>query len=233
MTSVRDRAAADKAWMSTAERALLAVLCAAVAVILGRVVLGAPDDAAGLVPLVQTHLNDSGVTNPVTAVLLNFRGYDTLLEVGVLLVAVFGTRLVRDGAPPSHHGARSTSPVLVGLVRVIVPPMILIGGFLTWVGATEPGGAFQGGAVIGAAWVLLMLAGWRLPVRYRGWPLRSALIVGFAVFLSIAVATTIHGGLLEYPRAWAGPLILLIESALLVSISALLASLISGRPDEG
>lgn len=31
----------------------------------------------------------SGVGNPVTAVLLNFRAYDTLLEVAVLLAAVF------------------------------------------------------------------------------------------------------------------------------------------------
>ena len=35
-------------------------------------------------------METSGVRNPVTAVLLNFRGYDTLLEMGVLLVALLG-----------------------------------------------------------------------------------------------------------------------------------------------
>lgn len=233
MTSVHDRATSHKARaVSAAERALLGVLCAAIAVILGRVVLGTPADSAGLGTLVEAHLNESGVTNPVTAVLLNFRGYDTLLEVGVLLVAVLGVWLVRDQEPQGRHPpSDGTSPVLIGLVRVLVPPMIVIGGYLTWIGATEPGGAFQGGAVIGGAWVLLLCAGWRLPTRYRGWPQRGVLIAGFAVFLCVAVAVMIDGRLLEYPQPWAGGLILLIESVLLISLSAVLASLLTGKPD--
>ena len=37
---------------------------------------------------VAAHLAESGVTHPVTAVLLNYRGYDTLLEIAVLLLAL-------------------------------------------------------------------------------------------------------------------------------------------------
>ena len=37
---------------------------------------------------VAAHLAESGVSHPVTAVLLNYRGYDTLLEIAVLLLAL-------------------------------------------------------------------------------------------------------------------------------------------------
>ena len=39
--------------------------------------------------LVASNMAASGVENPVTAVLLNFRGYDTLLEIGVLLLVTY------------------------------------------------------------------------------------------------------------------------------------------------
>ncbi len=47
-------------------------------------------------------MDRSGVTHPVTAVLLNFRGYDTLLEVAVLLIALVGTWSLRLG--PAARG---------------------------------------------------------------------------------------------------------------------------------
>ena len=37
---------------------------------------------AGLEAVVEQYIDNSGVSNPVTAVLLNFRSYDTLLEIG-------------------------------------------------------------------------------------------------------------------------------------------------------
>ena len=46
----------------------------------------------------QAHgsLDQSGVSNPVTAVLLNYRGYDTLLEVAVLLLAIVAVWSLRS-----------------------------------------------------------------------------------------------------------------------------------------
>ena len=53
---------------------------------------------------VAAHMAESGVEHPVTAVLLNFRGYDTLLEVAVLLLALLGVLTV--------VGKRQARPVL-------------------------------------------------------------------------------------------------------------------------
>ena len=60
-----------------------AVTLLPVAVGLGYVVLSLPPYATGLSVEVAANLETSGVSNPVTAVLLNFRGYDTLLEMGL------------------------------------------------------------------------------------------------------------------------------------------------------
>jgi hypothetical protein len=47
-------------------------------------------DPERLAGQVLARIGESGVSNPVTAVLLNFRGYDTLLELAVLLAALLG-----------------------------------------------------------------------------------------------------------------------------------------------
>ena len=66
------------------------ILCAIAIGVLGLgliVVLMLTDNISSSLPaLVQDKLTHSGVQNPVTAVLLNFRSYDTLLEIGVLLI---------------------------------------------------------------------------------------------------------------------------------------------------
>ena len=52
-----------------------------------------PSEPSGLTGVVDSQMANSGVEHPVTAVLLNFRGYDTWLELGVLLLAVMGVLL--------------------------------------------------------------------------------------------------------------------------------------------
>ena len=68
-------------------RACFAVLVLLFAGAIGWAILSLPTEWNGLGDRVADRLDESGVRNPVTAVLLNFRGYDTLLEIGVLLLA--------------------------------------------------------------------------------------------------------------------------------------------------
>ncbi|WP_242476684.1 hydrogenase subunit MbhD domain-containing protein [Halochromatium glycolicum] len=187
------------------------------------------EPSSGLTQQVNTHLPESGVEHPVTAVLLNFRGYDTLLEIAVLLLALIG---VWSLATASNLGDTTPEPVLAALSRLLAPLMILVAAYLVWVGAHAPGGAFQAGSVLGAAGVLLRLSGWRLPAGAAGWPLRLVLALGVAVFAFIGIAVIGLGEpLLGYPTAWAKHAILVIELAATLSIGAILASLfIGGRP---
>ncbi len=222
----------DNAKQQTPFRLLLVVLLSALAVGLGYAVLSLPSSAPGLSEQVALKLETSGVSNPVTAVLLNFRAYDTVLELGVLLLALLGVWSL-GGIPERRES--SPGPVLDMLSRLLVPLLILVAGYLLWVGAHAPGGAFQAGSVLGAAGVLLLLAGWRLGARFAGLPLRISLVVGLGVFVVVAVVSILVGGrLLEYPPPFAAVLILLIEAAATLSIGITLAALFLGaRPETG
>jgi multisubunit Na+/H+ antiporter MnhB subunit len=193
---------------------------------LGYAVLSLPVQAPGLSDRVAEALKTSGVSNPVTAVLLNFRGYDTLLEMGVLLLALLG---VWSLAGSSRGRNTAAGPVLDTLVRLLVPVLILVAGYLLWVGSHAPGGAFQAGSVLGAAGVLLLLAGWRLGARFAGLALRIVLVAGLGMFIAVGLASIPVGGRwLEYPAALAGSLILIIEAAATLSIGVTLAALFLG-----
>lgn len=189
---------------------------------LAAALLDLPAAAVDLPGAVADHLGQSGVTHPVTAVLLNFRGYDTLLEVAVLLVALFGLLALSEGRP---RPSADTDPVLQTLARLAVPLMILVAGYLLWAGAHRPGGAFQAGAMLAAAAVLLHLAGllpaWAQPGRL----LRLGLAGGLLIFVAVAVWPLFNAALLTYPPAWAGALILLVEAGLTLSLGLILAGL--------
>ena len=175
-------------------------------------------------------LDRSGVSNPVTAVLLNYRAYDTLLELVVVLTAVLGVLVIGQ----ERRGYRRAGPVFCGLVRWLVPLLILAAGYLLWVGAHAPGGAFQAGATLAAAGVVLRLAGNDSAGLPGGYALRAALAVGIALFLLVGIGVMVDGGrFLQYPQAWSGALILLIESAATLSIAAaLILAYRGGRPDD-
>jgi len=195
----------------------------------GYAVLALPEAGAGLSAAVAGGLRSSGVENPVTAVLLNFRAYDTLLEIAVLGVAVVAIWSLAE-MPRRRAGAPGL--VLAFLVQVLVPFMMLLGAFLLWAGSHAPGGAFQAGAVLAAALVLLLLAGAPLPGTMAGWPLRALLMLGPVTFIAVGLAMIpLEGHFLEFPPAGAKHLILLIEAASAVSIAAILASAFrGGRP---
>jgi multisubunit Na+/H+ antiporter MnhB subunit len=185
--------------------------------------------------LVAENLAASGVTNPVTAVLINFRGWDTLLESVVLLAALVGLwSLTRDADWGKRVGLRQHARpdgVMATFGRLLPPFGVLLGVYMVWVGSARPGGAFQGGTVLAAVWLLVMMAGLAPAPRVTSSPLRTALIAGPAVFLGIGIVGALAGTFLGLPAAYAKPLILTIEAALTLSIAATLALLVRGTPE--
>ncbi len=215
-------------------RMLAVLLTAGVGIILSLAVLGLPRESGGLTGQVAVELDGSGVTQPVTAVLLTFRGYDTWLEVGVLLVAVVALLALRRASDLSAVALLPPAdPVLAWLTRLLLPLMVVIGGYLLWLGTHAPGGAFQAGAVLGAAAVLLRLAGYGSVAAVAGWPLRVILVAGCGMFLLVGGGTVVAGRhFLQYPVPWAGSLIILIEVIVTITIAAILAALFIGTPPE-
>ena len=119
------------------------------------------------------------VTNAVTAVNFDVRGFDTMGEEFMLLAAVTGTVVLLRGSrgeetsdePARVKGRdiprRTDAAVLVG--RVLAPLVFLYGLYAALHATTTPGGGFQGGVVMASSLLLVFLAqayaGWRRIVR--------------------------------------------------------------------
>jgi multisubunit Na+/H+ antiporter MnhB subunit len=207
-------------------------LCLLLAAGLGYAVSDLMRADAGLRPAVEPNLALSGVDNPVTAVLLNFRGWDTLIEAVVLLVGLIGVWALGENA---HWGGRPglrqhvrPKGVLATFGRFLPPLGLVIGVYLVWVGSSAPGGAFQAGTVLAAVWLLAMMAGLDEPPRVSNSALRWGLVLGPLVFLAAGILGLSAGAFLAYPQGWAKPLILAIEFALAASIAVTLALMVMG-----
>lgn len=201
-----------------------------------------PHHAEGLTAAVAARIADSGVEHPVTAVLLNFRAYDTLLEVVVVMAAMMTVWAVDRSLEPATTRAPIlpraglSGPIAGTYLRIVLPAMVLLSAYLVWIGAYSPGGAFQAGAVLAAAGVLAGLArGGHWPVTAATQPLlRGSLVLGVGVFTGVGIwAALAGGGVLQYPPEQAKPLIILIEATVTLSIAATLAALFLGHMPKG
>jgi multisubunit Na+/H+ antiporter MnhB subunit len=119
------------------------------------------------------------------------------------------------------------------LGRVLPPVGIVVGIYILWVGAVAPGGAFQGGAILAAMWILVMIAGLRSPPAIAGRRLRLAVAIGPLVFLLVGLTGfALPGGFLSYPDGFAKPLIIAVEVVLTLSIAVILGLLVAGPPER-
>ena len=179
--------------------------------------------------LITRHLDETGVSHPVTAVLLNYRAWDTLLELAVLLLALLGARQLG----PRPLDLAEPWPLLRAWARVLAPLLVLAAGYILWRGASAPGGAFQAGALLASGVVLLRLSCLVPRLRWSFTPLRLLVLGGLLVFIGVALMTVWLGeGWLTYPSGAAKLLIVLIESVATLSIAASLSLLVVGEGEE-
>ncbi|SCZ85431.1 MnhB domain-containing protein [Nitrosomonas mobilis] len=202
----------------------LLVICVTIGLVIAIISLPVRD--AGLTQVVSAHLTQSGVSHPVTAVLLNFRGYDTLLEMAVLLLALAGTWSLAPIDTRASTTSHSPGEMLDSLARLLTPVIVLVAGYLLWAGAHAPGGAFQAGALLAALGVMILLTGWRIPVELTHYFPRTLHICGVTAFLLVGASAWLRDtSFLTFPQHLAGELILLIETCAMLSIGLTLATL--------
>jgi multisubunit Na+/H+ antiporter MnhB subunit len=232
---LRETEAACTPRLGGAAQVIAAILAGTIAAVLAACVLALPDPAPTLAPHVADNMAAIGVGNPITAVLLVFRGMDTLLEAIVLLLALIGVwSLAPDrvwGGRPGPRYVADPVGILAYVARILPPIGVVVGIYIFWVGADQPGGKFQGAAVLAAMWLLAARAGLiDAPPISRTW-LRIALVAGPLVFVAIGLAgIATAGAFLAYPEGYAKPLILAIEWALMPSLALTLALLLAGAP---
>lgn len=99
----------------------------------------------------------TGAANLVTSVVLAYRGLDTLGEIAILFASaaaaglVLGRRQLR--APSGQSGF-----ILSSGASVLFPLLLLVGFYIILHGHLSPGGGFQGGVILAAAFFLPRMA---------------------------------------------------------------------------
>ncbi len=223
---------------SASTRWLAAALSAAVTAALSICVLALPEPAPTLAPEVLANIAVTEVGNPITAVLLAFRAMDTLLEAIVLLFALIGVwSLAPDrawGGRPGLLQQADPNGILAYVARVLPPIGIVAGIYIFWIGADHPGGKFQGATILAAMWLLVMMAGLAdAPPISRRW-LRWLLVAGPLAFIAVGVVGAVTAGaFLSYPQGYAKTLILVIEFALMPTLTLILGLMLLGAPRRG
>jgi len=110
-------------------------------------------------------------TNVVTAIVFDYRGFDTLGEEFILFAAVVGvTLLLRRHKDSEDHEEvlrrapedRARSDAIRVVALLAVPALFLLGLWLVAFGLVTPGGGFQGGVLLaGSIFVVFLAAGFR------------------------------------------------------------------------
>lgn len=111
------------------------------------------------------------VLNAVTAVIFDYRGFDTLGEQFILYTAVTGVVLLLRkekeqeegyGRPraiePGHGMSADVSESVVMVSSLYAGLLVVYGLYTVLTGHLSVGGGFQGGVIISSAWILICFA---------------------------------------------------------------------------
>jgi multicomponent Na+:H+ antiporter subunit B len=203
--------------------------------------LGAPGMVVGQAVLDRAPA-EVGAANIVTAVVLGYRGIDTMGELAILFAAATAIGLVLGRSHARKQGESSVPSggfILRAGNDMLFPLLLVVGLYIILHGHLTPGGGFQGGVVLAAAFVLPVLA------RPTDMPSHKAM----AWIEGLAGAAFILTGMaaLAYDRAFLAPLLGAGELGALVSagtlpilylavglkVGAELASLLLSLTEEG
>ena len=110
---------------------------------------------------------DIGAANIVTAIVVTYRGLDTLGEVTVLFLSasIVGLVLASSNQLPNAPNTPKPPPLRAPVgellrtgTRYLVPMILLLGVYVFVNGHLTPGGGFQGGAIVASGVLMLLLA---------------------------------------------------------------------------
>jgi len=107
----------------------------------------------------QHTVSDTGAANIVTAIIVTYRGLDTLGEVTVLFLtaAIVGLVLARGTRAGKGKTIMRSGELLSTGSGLLVPLILLLGVYVFVNGHLTPGGGFQGGAVLASGIMLVLL----------------------------------------------------------------------------
>ncbi len=100
---------------------------------------------------------DTGASNVVTAIVVEYRGFDTLGEVTVLFTAATGLALLIEELKRRSLPKEEPNFIVKVASGVVLPFIVIVGTYIFIHGHLTPGGGFPGGAVIASGFLLMLL----------------------------------------------------------------------------
>ncbi len=104
----------------------------------------------------------SSVANVITAIVVNYRGLDTLGEVTVLFLATTGIASIlyrrKEEEDEVERLNLPSSTIIRTGARVLFPAITLLGIYVFIHGHLTPGGGFQGGTIVATGFLLMLIS---------------------------------------------------------------------------
>jgi multicomponent Na+:H+ antiporter subunit B len=154
----------------------------------------------------KVELGQRHATDFVTALNFDIRAFDTLGEEFILFGSVAGVavllRQLRGEREAAHstgiedHRFAGASSSLRFASLVLIPLLVALGWYVIVHGALTPGGGFQGGIVLAAAPMAILLAGRYLALKRVApdWALEATDSLGAAAYTLIGLGGLIFAG---------------------------------------
>ncbi len=170
---------------------------------------GDPDSPASSSEMSKHFIAETGVDtevpNMVTAVLADYRGFDTMFETvvifiaGIAIIAILkraGSEAEKPVRKRKNEVAAEPDLIVTHTVRLLVPVIQLFAFYVLAHGHVSPGGGFQGGVIMGASFILVALA-WDLPKAMDRLSVDRAIMlagVGILIYAGIGLLSMMLGG---------------------------------------
>jgi len=167
---------------------------------------GDPQSPASISPVSSHFIAETGVDtevpNMVTAVLADYRGFDTMFETvvvfiaGMAVLAILKNSVKKDSVRFDHIVDVEPDLIVTNTVRLIVPVIQIFAFYVLAHGHVSPGGGFQGGVLMGASFILVALS-WDLETALARFPMNRCIIVaaaGIILYGGIGLLSMFLGG---------------------------------------
>jgi multicomponent Na+:H+ antiporter subunit B len=167
---------------------------------------GNPQSPASKSPVSSHFIAETGVDtevpNMVTAVLADYRGFDTMFETvvvfiaGMAVLAILKNSVKKGSVRFDHIVDVEPDLIVTNTVRLIVPVIQIFAFYVLAHGHVSPGGGFQGGVLMGASFILVALS-WDLETALARFPMNRCIIVaaaGIILYGGIGLLSMFLGG---------------------------------------
>ena len=105
---------------------------------------------------IETAVEDTGAINLITAILFDYRGFDTLGETTVIFAAAASIAFLAPKKKASMLAAEFTM-VVKDIINFIIPLLFILGVYFIFYGHLSPGGGFTGGVILANISILLTI----------------------------------------------------------------------------